>query len=139
MIQRLFLSVLCVFQIGCATNVSKIVVSRGPSHGTAQLATTRAVCAQVARHYGLVARPMRGESPDVTWYQLPSGTFLVGSGPPAIVIAPAPAPNVAVITVGGTVTTDARRREVTSDLLARLQSQLGRRYVRSFEDTWTDF
>jgi hypothetical protein len=135
---RVLIIALAMSLVACSTPVSKIIVHGIPaSPRAASFATTHKVCAEVAARYGLAKTPFNQWGPGCAEYE-PHGYYL-WSPPPAIVVGPAPAPDVAVVTVGSTVTSDRQRREVASALLADLKLRLGQHYVRSYEDTWTEF
>lgn len=129
----LFLSSL---QIGCTTRVSKIIVScsRPSEHGNF-FASARAVCDSTSRRHGLVPTTKHGDSSDAIWYELPAHSYF---WPPTFVIAPAPFPDAAVITVGETGTAGSGRRQIASELIVALRHSVGSQHIRSFEDTWTD-
>jgi hypothetical protein len=124
--------------VACTTPVSKIIVHGVPaSSRVASFAKAHEVCAEVATRFGLARVPYNQWGPGCAEYE-PRG-YSWWSSPPAIVVGPAPPPDVAVITVGSTVTTDRQRREVASALVADLRLRIGQHYVRSYEDTWTEF
>ena len=127
-----------MFFAACSTPVSKIVVHDVPTSSRARsFAATHGVCAEVAARFGLARTPYNQWGPGCAEYE-PHG-YRLGTSPPAIVDGPAPSPDVAVITIGSTVTSVRQRREVASALLADLRLRIGAPFVRSYEDAWTDF
>jgi hypothetical protein len=117
----------------CTTQVSKIIVHDVPSSSRASaFAAAHKICAEVAARHELARVPVNQWGPGCAEYE-------PHHGGPSMVVAPAPSPDLAVITIAGEPLTDRGRRELAADTHSSLDHRFGNSHVRSFEDRWTDF